>query len=168
MKIKYDFMTNSSSSSFIVAFEKKIVKFEDVEFLISRKDKAKQILKDSLSQKPKKINPKNKSLLNYVVKELIYGYMGPDYSDFQDKFCKREGISSNELYKHRAWTKAFYEEYDSIKKKDCLKLAVDFLNKNEGKYLYIFHYGDEDGEFFGEMEHGYTFARLPHITISKH
>ncbi len=63
---------------------------------------------------------------------------------------------------------AFYDEYNKVNRKIYTEKAVDFLTKNEGKYLYIFNYADEDGEFMGEMEHGFIFEEVPHITISKH
>ena len=168
MKLKIDFISNSSSSTFVVAFEKKIVAFEDVEFKILREAKARQVLKDALAQKPKKINPKSEALIQLVTDELTYGYFGPDYQDFQEEFCNRENISTTELYNNVAWMQSYYQEYKAAKERICRKGAVKFLRENEGSYLYIFNYSDEDGEFGSEMEHGFTFQSLPHITISKH
>lgn len=168
MKVKEDFVTNSSSSSFIVAFEKILVDFEDVKYLINREAKARQVLKDALSQKPVKIDPDSNSLLKSVTEELANGYCGLDYSKIQREFCEREGIKVNDLYKNVAWSHAFYQEYKAVEDRVCIKAAVEFLNKNEGRYLYIFNYGDEDGEFFSQMEHGFTFERVPHLTVSQH
>ena len=168
MKVRTDFITNSSSSTFVVAFLKKIVDFEDVRYLINREAKARQVLKDALAQKPRKINPKNKSLIQLITTELTYGYSGLGYSEFQEKFCKREGITSGELYKNNAWMQTFSQEFHIVEEKICSKKAVKFLDINEGNYLYIFKYGDESGEFFSEMEHGFTFEKVPHITINKH
>jgi len=171
MKLKSDFVTNSSSSSFIVIFEKKVVDFEDVQYLISGEAKARQVLKDALTQKPMIVNSESRNLIQKISKELTYGYMDMDdmdYSKIQDRFCEREGITHKQLYDNYAWSDAFYQEYSNMKDKWCIEKAFEFLKQHDGKYLYIFHYGDEDGTFFSEMEHGFTFERLPHITISKH
>ena len=167
MKIKTDFITNSSSSSFIVAFDTPVKKFSDVEHLISRNDKAIQVLTDAKAQRARKIRV-SKSLVSDIAEELSHGYEGTDYYKFQKTFCEREGIDSNDLYHNRTWMSAFYDEYNKVNRKIYTEKAVDFLTKNEGKYLYIFNYADEDGEFMGEMEHGFIFEEVPHITISKH
>jgi len=171
MKVKIDFVTNSSSSSFLVVFEKRVKTFEDVEFLISRADKARQVLKDALAQKPKKINPKSIKLVDYIANELSYGYIDwidRDDSKMKDIFCKREGITTSQLHNNLIWSKSFYDEERSLKEKAYTEKAAEFISLHEGKYLYLFHYGDDDGLFMSEMEHGFTFTRLPHITISKH
>ena len=167
MKIKSDFITNSSSSSFIIAFDKPVKKFSDVQYLIPRDDKAMQVLKDAKPQRARKIKL-SQALIEDISEELSHGYEGVDYETFQKDFCNREGINVNELYHNRTYMAAFNDEYHKVNMKIHLEKTVDFISENEGKYLYIFNYADEDGEFMGEMEHGFTFANVPHITIYKH
>jgi len=167
MKIKTDFISNSSSSSFIVAFDKPVKKFSDVQHLISREDKAIQVLNDAKPQRARKIKL-SKALVSVIAEELSHGYEGTDYEKFQKTFCEREGIDVNDLYQNNTWMRAFYDEYNKVNMKIYTEKAVDFIKENEGKYLYLFTYADEDGEFMGEMEHGFTFEKVPHITIYKH
>jgi len=173
MKIKNDFVTNSSSSSFIVVFDKKITQFEDVQHLIPGPEtKAQQVLKDAKSQKPIKLDKTKSRIADIIATELTHGFsddlVGLEYGEYRKTFCKREGISSRELYGNRSWQQIFYKEYKNMTMKACLKKANEFIEEHEGKYMYIFEYGDEDGHFMSEMEHGGTFRRVAHIKISKH
>ena len=170
MKIKTEFVTNSSSSSFVVLFDKKITKFEDFEHLISRYTKAQQVLKDALNQKPVVVDSSDPKIIEIVSTLLSYGYIDEikSYSDYQDDFCKREGIVVKDMYANRVWMQAFYDEYEAMQTRLCIKKAIEFLKDNDGKFMYIFHYGDEDGQFMSEMEHGGTFKELQHLTINKH
>ena len=170
MKLKTDFVTNSSSSSFIVVFDKKITQFEDVEHLIPGPEtKALQVYEDAKAQTATKISDK---LIDRIAIELTYGYNddlpGLGYSEYQKSFCERENINHKQLYENRSWQQAFYKEYENATMKASKKKAIDFIKQHEGKYLYMFNYGDEDGQFMSEMEHGATFSRVPHIHISKH
>ena len=46
--------------------------------------------------------------------------------------------------------------------------AKRFLKDNNGKYIYVFKYSDNDGEFGCAMEHGEIFKSLPHVRVSHH
>lgn len=181
MKIKTDFVTNSSSSSFIVAFPFKVTDIEPL-YKLFDPEKVKTIFDDCLKQTPLEIKNTNKCHLS-IIKELSNG------TPFSDKY----GPIKERTYWHEKKPKKYLEtqigNVDVLPKKDewnhpyleildfedDLKVALEvsktseqFVKRNEGKFLYFFEYGDEDGAFFSEMEHGGTFNKLEHIQISKH
>lgn len=65
-----------------------------------------------------------------------------------------------------------YFKYEPERRKLILKVAQSdakaFMEDNKGSYIAMFNYSDNDGEFGCVMEHGETFANLPHVTISHH
>ena len=74
MKIKLSFVTNSSSSAFIVAFPKRIKYFEDVIDYIYPEEKAEVVFNDAVKQKPLRANPKGKRVRQQVFGTLESGY----------------------------------------------------------------------------------------------
>jgi len=46
--------------------------------------------------------------------------------------------------------------------------ADEFTKANEGCSFFRFHYSDNDGAFWSQMEHGDIFRKLPHFQISHH
>jgi len=179
MKIKTDFITNSSSSTFVVAWPTKIKSLEDVKKYIWREDKARQVYSDvSHCPKPSKINPKNIKVVECVARELEAGFlkdlyggnyknMNETYDQFKPDFMNRHGVTDEEIQKNNFISGLMWKEYNEYRHKIAVILAKKFCKENEGNFLYIFSYGDS-GEFMSEMEHGGTFNDVPHIQVSHH
>lgn len=183
MKIKTDFITNSSSSAFVVAWPCEIKSLADVRKYIWGEKKAKQVFKDTDYGKKNTevIDHKNKEVLDLVARELSTGFlqdlgathgidldMFDSYVDFKKDFIIRHGITEDELQKNNFSKNLMWKEYDQYRMKVATLLAEKFCKENKGNYLYFFRYGDEDGEFMGQMEHGGTFQTVPHIRVSHH
>jgi len=43
-----------------------------------------------------------------------------------------------------------------------------FMEENPDAAIYCFHYGDDNGQYEGALEHGGLFDYLPHIVSSHH
>lgn len=183
MKIKTDFVTNSSSSSFIVAFPNVVEKIEDVRKFIQGEDKIHTVFGDCQKQEPIRIETSEKCYKK-IIEELNkgcpmsrkYGSSKEplSYSPREQRKYLREEIGDEELIK--AIDKDHTYEYFDILYLDSdiqttfenSRIAKKFVSKNLGRFLYVFEYGDEDGPHFSELEHGGTFDSLEHVQISKH
>lgn len=173
MKIKTDFVTNSSSSSFIVAFPKKVKTLHDIIDFIPTKY-SETVCNDALQQKPRLINDSEK-LLKWVADELRKGSpVGAPECDadswrFDKMVLKREGISKEGYIENHVWRRIIYDESKLKRNSHNLQIAKQFLETiPNGHYIYLFSYGDDSGEYYAEMEHNDIFRNLPRIQISKH
>ena len=182
MKIKSDFVTNSSSSSFIIVFPFKVKSLEQVKQFIAEKY-AKTVLDDCLLKTPLRLTgDDNKKLKTAITRELSYGTPisnrnDLDYHSCMKDFCRFNHISSKDLYSNRMWYNQFSTYYNSLQNEVNKKISEEFLNKLveykenynlKSIYIYVLSYGDEDGEFYAEMEHNNIFYKLPFMQISHH
>lgn len=164
MKTRQGFVSNSSSSSFIVALDKIPKSKDDVKQIfykgfdksmcdctekLEETDKLSEILwNDIKKQKPTK---SVKKLAEVISHGSVIDCLEPDSDDY---------VNSKTL---KGWDK-----YQIVRDEYTKLMAKMFLNANKKRHIYIFHYGDEDGNIFGHLEHGDTFEFVRHLTICRH
>jgi len=138
MKIKLSPITNSSSSSFIVAFDKKITSLDEIKDKIMFIEKASQVFHDIQKQSPILLDSNDWICIHKIADELNSGTV-----------YLSDGVRKD-------------------KKDSESDIAKSFVKDNEGKVAYFFEYSDNDSEFFSEMEHGDTFRQFKHLVTSHH
>lgn len=168
MKIRNGFVSNSSSSSFVVAFPRKPLTAKDVKEILFGKERyfptyyprddqdkvvsttkiAKTVFNDIENQSP---NDK---------KSILEGFEG--WLDGAPSFPNTWGNDSPDVSRKK------WDEYEKESIKYRNKCANKFIKENKNTFIYVFSYSDNDGNFYSTMEHGGIFDKLNHRRISRH
>lgn len=175
MKTRKGFVSNSSSSSFVVSFspvprcaeEMKKMLFGDKDVYsnpyweYSRTETpswpttlvAETVFGD-LENQPRPLTT------DEIVEQLLSGWFAgmPEFSWDDPNRPK--------------WSEDGYEECYDKEDKEIKAVAKEIVKKffedNPEHLFYKFEYSDNDSDYFCALEHGNLFDRLPHITISHH
>lgn len=180
MKIRTGFVSNSSSTSFIVAFPHKPTSVEDVKEMLFGKqewhykgysygdepaDVPTQGLAESVFNNITKKATKQE-MLDSIQHGWFDYYMYPDifpgyYSDSEktDKLDYQNEDDRKEI--NRIW-----KDTEEINKNRATAIAESFRRANEDKHIVVMSFSDNDGEAI--EEHSDIFKRVEHIKTSYH
>ena len=182
MKIRNGFVSNSSSSSFIVIFDKKPESVEEVRSLLYGKSKAvinydekmstlvlAEIVFEDIENPEKCIKCGDKKSIDKLVEEFEDIFWSPEYYTIPEEFTpdKKDmdelATLSKDKYSDERW-----KDISKISKKLAKIEAKKYLEIYKDKFILITNYSDNDGSIQSELEHGDTFRNLIHIQISHH
>jgi len=175
MKVRIGFVSNSSSSGFIVGFEKgKLPKsVEKIQDLLFGNDKQisiydKTIQTDQAAKTVWDDLQKAKPMTDAEIANELEHFGGWDctgkvsfpkeikYDDF--KKPKKDG----------GWEYCDWDQYEIEVKKRGMNCMLMFRKQYPNFDFFHFEYGDEDGDYFCVMEHGGIFDNVLHLKISHH
>jgi len=168
MKIRNGFVSNSSSSSFIVEFdhlpkdaeELRVMLFGSREFFY---DQYPESYKEKCHWSTQEIadivfDDLNDQVDAVEIEDELSG--GENYYEEWERNNPRPHWRDGGAYK--AWSKAEREYYESMAKIDTEK----FVKPN--KLYFRFTYSDNEGQLGSAMEHGDLFENMKHKVISNH
>jgi len=179
MKVRRGFVSNSSSSSFVIAFDHKPKSVEDLKEMMFGKQEwhytgiygtgekdittqriAEAVFKDIEKKATKKQvyeSIRNGYFKPYMIPELFPGMQMSD----------TRGLSyQNE--EERKEIDRLRKESNEINNARAMAIAEGFIISHDDKWIATLRYADEDGSFFSILEHSGIFKRLDHIITSYH
>jgi hypothetical protein len=176
MKIRNGFVSNSSSSSFIVIFPRIPKSAKDVKNMLFKPnqkiykglyDDDKYTIEEVAETVWKDIQEQKVNDIELAIDELSrLSYDGdseePKYEDFQDSNGKTDWEQYDKACEK--FGKKRFKEFFNVRKNKLKKLN----NEHVDDVFYIFEYSDNNGSYFTALEHGNLFKNLKHIRINKH
>ena len=194
MKTRFGFVSNSSSSSFVVGFPEDFNFTEDsvhdyffgqsTDYFqpwdwssrISSRDAAKSLYNHIMQQievrqktddeSREDVESFNESILSVVLEEI-------DWAP-EDVWDRVDRLRGDDFYKMSFEERNdLYEQCTVEYKQELAEFMKTLPSKLESKFgpnsqLFFFNYSDNDGSFGSTMEHGGIFDRVPHFYQSNH
>ncbi len=177
MKIRTGFVSNSSSSSFVVAFPSEPKNASDVKEMMFEKNQKEFSAPYSYSDDYdfwttdeiaetiwNNIKDQTSNSNEPILEAIQNGWF--------DNYGKLKGHvdhwNDSEFKTSRNYIPEEYEKIDIENKKRAKKIVDQFKKDNPNTEIYVFEFSDNDGLYFSALEHGDVFRKLKHIQTSYH
>ena len=162
MKIRTGFVSNSSSSSFVVAFPRIPQNVDDMKKMLFGDEESYFV-----GDKYTKISITAEEAATTVFRDFLEQGNPASFEEISKTL--KSDISFDTLDKYKNGDGSIdWDGYNYASAKYGNECTESFMKKNEGKFIFIFSYADEDGAYFSAMEHQGLFTNLEHERISNH
>jgi len=187
MKKRLGFVSNSSSSSFIIIFDKEPQNAEDVKGMLFPNTDVVAYYDYNISSNVasdiifRDIAKADIDTLGRNFEELIYAvkYYGSGEEwliDSKDEdlleFLRLDDEVWGDWEKWKALPQdekdKIEEEKQTVKERVLKKMFDNFNRETKDKFVYTAEFSDNDGEIYCTLEHGEVFEKVKHIRISNH
>jgi len=176
MKKRLGFVSNSSSSSFIIMFDKEPESVEEIkemlfdfdsvsyyDYTISSEQASEIIFRDIEKIEEKVLREEFDNMIyeiKYGTEQWLIDRNDSDLKDF---------ISLDEKHwKNWEEWKELSEKIELLREKVIDKMNKKFALESEGKFVYHVVFSDNDGDIYCTLEHGEVFRKVKHIRINNH
>jgi len=181
MKIRTGFVSNSSSSSFVVAFPHKPISVEDLKEMMFGKQEWHYISHHAEENGSRDISTQRiadavfKDIEEKATDEEVYESIRNGWFDsylFPDIFpgYYEDGKKTRHLdyLKDKEEIERIWKEDEKENDRRARNIAEAFIRGHDNKYIVVLTYSDEDGWFESILEHTDIFNRIEHIITSYH
>jgi hypothetical protein len=186
MKIRNGFVSNSSSSSFIIAVPKDVHSLHDFHKLMFQEQTMfvnpfcnehstpcwdSYVISQIVWREVSEWDDKNKLEL---VDEYCQGWTD-ESEQAEQKAAAEFGLSGctcggclRDFYDSGVDRRKIWDRASAIYRELATERVNAFVADNPDCKFYVVEYSDNDGELWSAMEHGDTFINIPHLKVSKH
>jgi len=193
MKIRDGFVSNSSSSSFVVALDKCPESEEELEHMLFKDDKTHlespfhayieggQVTWTSMYVAETLFNTTQVKASDDNIKKAISESFdtnitnmkfprSPAFPDirYEYELWKDEKKYEKEIKEYRKKQTEAWHKYDKEHNLWVAKCMKTIAKKFKNKHVVVFSFSDNDGTFSAALEHGDVFEKVPFIRFSHH
>jgi hypothetical protein len=163
MKIRTSFVSNSSSSSFVVAFKKIPRTIKEIQEMLFKPGQ-------ELYSSPYTENTWPVEEIAGIVFGDMKGKLPLTVFEISELASECSDVDSEDflLPGEKKYGQVDWPKYEAACKEAGQKIGQEFIDKNSDSYFFEFEYADENGAQGSAMEHGDLFEQMPYFRISHH